>query len=368
MELITRRYPNAEFVLLAADPEVEEHYLLKSKVSYTLIKRDRSYLGTWLQVRRILREVDVVVASWGDGYITCPPHHLLRKAIMLKKKRVPLVLFTSSIGPFNGGIKKLMAVRGLKLFDVLTVRDSITYEYFRSLKLKNTRLIHDSAFVLQPSSKEEVNVLLTDAGFKSSNYIGLNISILMYNLFKEKGSDYPKLMAKYANWLVITFKLPVVLVPHQIYPKCYKHTQEQYESRGGDDRFAIDKVLENTYDTNMIIPLKGEYSPMELKGVIKGAEIFVGGRMHTIIGAISTATPALIMQYSHKAGGMMKFLNMSEYVWDINDDFNSLKEKTELLWSNKTKIRKRLINELPSIKQEVYNLADYLHKLKLPKN
>nr|WP_320118764.1 polysaccharide pyruvyl transferase family protein [uncultured Marinifilum sp.] len=360
MELIQKKYPKAEFILLAADPIVEEHYLKNTNINYRLIKRDPSYLGTWKQVRKILKEVNAVVASWGDGYITFPPHYLLRKTIMLRKRNVPLILFTSSIGPFTGRLKKLMAVLGLKLFDVLTVRDSITFEYLKSLKFKNVKLVHDSAFVLQPSSAKKVEVLLANAGLQSGDYIGLNISVLMYNLFKGKGLDYSKLMAEYATWLVQTFKLPVILVPHQIYPQCHTYTREQYESRGGDDRYAIDKVLENIQNTNMIIPLKEEYSPMELKGIIRGSEIFIGGRMHTIIGAISTATPALIMQYSHKAGGMMKFLNMQENLWDINENLECLKNRTQLLWENKSKIRERLLKELPAMKKEIYDLADYL--------
>ena len=99
---------------------------------------------------------------------------------------------------------------------------------------------------------------------------------------------------------------------------------------------------------------------MELKGIIKGSEVFIGGRMHTIIGAISTATPSLIMQYSHKAGGMMRFLNMEEYLWDIEDSYEFLQQKTKLLWETRFLIREKLNKELPEIFKEIDRLANYL--------
>ncbi len=250
------------------------------------------------------------------------------------------------------------------MFDILTVRDSITYDYFKKLKLKNVKLVHDSAFVLEPADIDRTSSKLKENGLKQDEYIGLNISVLLYNLLKGYGSDYAKEMADYAMWLQKTYSLPIVLIPHQIYPDCYKYTQEQYESRGGDDRFAINKVLENMADKNAIIPLLGEYSPMELKGIIKGSEIFIGGRMHSVIAAVSTATPALIMQYSHKAGGMMKFLDMENNVWDINDSMDVLKQKTRELWNHKEQIREKLSAELPEIFIEIYNLADLLPDIK----
>jgi polysaccharide pyruvyl transferase WcaK-like protein len=360
MELIQRKYPNVEFFLLSVNPIVDEHYLKHTKLNYKLIPRRKSKIGTWKQVRKILKNVDAVVSSWGDAYISSPPHVLFRKALMLKKRGIPLILFTSSIGPFSSGIKKTLAVEGLKLFDVLSVRDSITYDYLKSLSLDNVKLVHDSAFVLSPSNDDRVKKLLIKAGLKENKYIGLNISVLMYNLFKEKKKDYAKLMADYAMWMSKTYKLPIVLIPHQIYPNCYKFTKEQYESRGGDDRYAISKVMEYINNFDDIVPLKGEYSPMELKGIIKGSEVFIGGRMHTIIGAISTATPSLIMQYSHKAGGMMRFLNMEEYLWDIEDSYEFLQQKTKLLWETRFLIREKLNKELPEIFKEIDGLANYL--------
>lgn len=362
MQIIEKKYPGSEYYMLSINPEVENNYVLKLPYKIKLIQRSASELGTIFQIRKLLKEVDVVVSSWGDAYISSPPYILFRKAIFMKKKNVPLILFTSSLGPFNGGIKDFIAYLGLRKFDVLTVRDTSTYNYLKKFSFKQLDLIHDSAFVLEPTANLDVDKILNEAKAPVGKYIGINISVLLYNKMKALGKDYPTLMSEYIAWLKKEFNLPIILIPHQIFPDNYTYTREQYISMGGDDRYAIELVMNCLQDKEGIYPLTGYYSPSELKGVIRRSEIFIGGRMHSIIGAISQCTPSLILQYSHKAGGMMKFLELEEFVWDIKDDPQAFRDKTSKLWANRVEIKQKLTDTMPAILDEVYGLADIIEK------
>jgi len=152
------------------------------------------------------------------------------------------------------------------------------------------------------------------------------------------------------------------LIPHQIFPESYQYTEEQYRSTNGDDRFAIEKVMDNLIDKKDVYHLSEYYSASDLKGVIKRSEIFIGGRMHSVIAAISQCVPSLIMQYSHKAPGMMKMLEMEQFVWDIAEEQELLKSKIRKLWIEKNEIKTKLKKEMPSILEEIYNLADEIEK------
>ena len=136
MQIINRKYPNCEFYMLSVNPEVDNVYLSKLSFNVKLIKRSNSEIGTIFQIRKILKEVDAVVSSWGDAYITVPPYLLFSKAFFLKKRNLPMILFPSSIGPFNGGIKDYIAYLGLKKFDVITVRDFHTFKYLENFSFK----------------------------------------------------------------------------------------------------------------------------------------------------------------------------------------------------------------------------------------
>jgi len=359
MQLIENKFPGSEFILLSVCPEHEDHYLKDCGVNFTLIKREDSNVKIWKQVKKIIKGVDVVVSSWGDAYITCPPHQMLRKTLMLKNSKVPLILFTSSIGPFVGGMKTKMAKYALKMFDYITVRDITTLNYFNEIGIKNAKLVHDTAFALKPASSQRVTDILTEAGLNSGKYIGLNISVLMYNLFKRRGRDYAKEMGGYIDWLLSEFDLPVVLVPHEIHPPSINLNGFKF-TQGGDDIFAIKEVMKCVSSKDRVHPMVADYSPMDTKGIIKGAEIFVGGRMHSIIAAVSTATPALIMKYSHKASGMMSFLKLDDYLWDTENDISELLEKTKLLWKNRASVKAKLGGDLPSILKEIEDLPNLI--------
>lgn len=358
MQIINKKFPNCEFYMLSTNLEVEKEYISKLPYNIKLIKRSDSEFRTIFQVRKILKQVDVVVSSWGDAYISSPPYHLFRKAFFLKRKNVPMILFTSSIGPFNGGIKDYIAYQGLKKFDFISVRDIVTYNYLKKYSFKKLKLVHDSAFVLESASDAKIDKILSNAGLVENKFIGLNISVLLYNRFKKYNKRYEIIMSEIVNWLKKEFNLPVLLIPHQIFPDSYQYTKEQYRSSGGDDRYAIEQVMEKLIDKKDVYHLSGYYSPSELKGVIKHSEIFIGGRMHSVIAAISQCVPSLIMQYSHKASGMMKMLKMDQFVWDISEDQELLKSKIRILWKEKNEIRTKLKKEMPSILEEIYNLAD----------
>lgn len=358
MQIISGKYPECEFIMLSVDPEVDNMYLSKLPYKVNLIKRSKTELGTIFQIRKILKQVDVVVSSWGDAYVSLPPYFLFKKAFFLKKSKVPLILFPSSIGPFNGGIKDYIAIRGLKKFDVITVRDIITYEYLQKYDLNSLKLVHDAAFVLKPESETKVNEIIKEVGLHGKNFIGINISILLYHLFKDDNKNYIQTMIDFIQWLRNELMMPILLIPHQIFPEAYEYSQEKYESRGGDDRHAIDIVLNKLKDQNNIYHLSKYYTPSELKGVIGTCEIFIGGRMHSIIASISQCVPSLILEYSHKASGMMKMLKMEDYVWPISGDLQSLQAKISKLWDEKEKIRLYLTKEMPAIFEEINDLAD----------
>ena len=219
-------------------------------------------------------------------------------------------------------------------------------------------MVHDCAFVLESAPDSSINKILNDVGLFKKKFIGINVSILLFHLFKKYKKNYTKLIAEFICWLKNKYNCSILLIPHQIFPANYKYTREEYISSGGDDRHAIEKVLNRISDKQGIYHLSNYYSPSELKGVIKRSEIFIGGRMHAVIGAISQCIPSLIMGYSHKASGMMKMLKMEEFVWSISDEEENLKVNVQKLWKEREILKSELNKKIPSILSEIYALGE----------
>jgi colanic acid/amylovoran biosynthesis protein len=358
MEIVSKRFKDVEFVLLSYFPEIDRAYLDKEPFKVKIVKRRSNQLKTIKDVRRIVGEVDCVVSNWGDGYISTPPHKMLQKTFFLKHRKKSLVLFPSSIGPFKGELKRLFSYFGLQKFDQIMIRDTFTFNYIKDLGLNNLHLIPDTAFILEAVDSFTVEKLMkADSIPVNTSYIGLNVSQLLNNLFKSQlRIDYPKFMAELVNYLNTNFKGHILLIPHQFIPSFFQQEKQYYN----DDRVAIREIMQVIGNKARVAPLLGEYSCRELKGIIGRCEIFIGGRMHSVIGALSMGVPSVLMQYSHKAIGVMDLLGLKEFVWSIDSLSEELFEKIHNLWQNRSKLRQQIDTEMVKVKKDALRAGEIL--------
>lgn len=361
MQIIKDFLGDVEFVLLSSHPELENAYLSKEPYKFKLIRRRESQLGTIKDIRNIMKEVDLVVSALGDGFVasTTSPSRLFLKTAFFKR---PAILFPSSIGPFPHGLKMFLAKRGLKKYDFIMARDSITFESLKKIGFKNTDLVPDSAFILEPANKERINEICKRENISlNKQYIGLNISQLLNCWYKEKlGVNYPELMAELVSYLNQNFNSNILLIPHQIYPGFFKCDNSALTSANGDDRVAIKEMVKYLPDKEIFTPILDEYSAREYKGLIGKCEIFIGGRMHSVIGALSMGVPTIIIQYSHKAPGMMETLGLSSYVWDYKSSIDVLKSLVGELWAERQTIRSKIKNVMTDYKKDALRAGEIL--------
>jgi len=241
--------------------------------------------------------------------------------------------------------------------------------------LPNISLLPDTAFVLKPvSAKRKEEIFVKEDIPKDIKYIGLNISQLLNVYYKELSVniDYIDLMIELIIKLNDISKLPVILIPHQIFPPNYKYNRS-VSSVGGDDRYAIRQILEKIPNSCNIYALLGQYSCYEYKRIIADSEIFIGGRMHSVIGAISEGVPAALIQYSHKAPGVMKTVGLEKYVWPFDGDKSDFFNIIEKLWRDRTMIKDSLKLKIDKVKEDAWLsgaiLIKYLQKYgKLKRN
>lgn len=365
MQIISRYLPQAKFVMLSSCPRMDSSFFCNEGFDVTILKRSGSQIGTIKDTISIVKDVDAVVSAWGDGYISTPPYKILHKMSFLKSKNKPTVLFPSSIGPFSGGLKTFLARKGLERFDKLMVRDTLTLEYFNQIGMKDVSLVPDTAFVLEPSAEETINEIFKKECVPfDQRYIGLNISQLLNCFYKENNENYPKQMAEIADFLYESFNLAVLLIPHQVYPSRYEYVSpELLTSHNGDDRIAIKEVLNFVRNKSKIYPILGEYTARESKGIIKRCQIFIGGRMHTIIGATSLNIPSVLIQYSHKARGVMDTIGLSEYVWDYRSPKEEFIDKINTVWKQQDNLRKDIQSRMAGIKDEAWEAGKILFSL-----
>ncbi len=217
---------------------------------------------------------------------------------------------------------------------------------------------------IPPGRTTSKEILKQEGVPPGTKYVGLNISQHLNCLYRQDfGLDYPGFMAKLATLLHHWFGLHVLLIPHQIYPSWFEHkNKNRPDYPGSDDRIPVREVMKLLAEKDFATPLLGEYSAKEYKGIISRCELFIGGRMHSVIAAMSSGVPPVLIQYSHKARGVMDLMGLPQLVWDYRSPENELLELIQLVWDQRSAIRTFLAERMVTVRRDVFRAGDILRE------
>ena len=249
--------------------------------------------------------------------------------VSLKK---PIVIYSQSVGPFKWAVTAL-ARYCLNNVNLVIVREEITKNYLEELGMKSPiYLTADCAFVLDPAPYERVEDILSKENIDTTKkpLIGISANAML----DDEENNYANSMAQLIDYLIEKLNVQVVFVPHVVSIK---------EGGRGDDRVMGKKIYKLTRNKENVDLIKGDYSPEELKGIIGLCDIFIGGRMHANIAALSSCVPTMATAWSHKYYGIMRTVGQEKYVCDFKTmTFEDLRSKIDDLWDNREKIREEL--------------------------
>lgn len=237
--------------------------------------------GHELQVRRIrvfrkefreaVRACDLVL-DIGEGDSFADIYGLKRFLFYWYSKNIvcgvgrPLILSPQTIGPFDGGIARLLARQVMKRCTRVFARDNLSSAYLKELGMTgNVDEAIDVAFRLPftrpvPHNDGKVRVginvsgLLLNGGYTGNNQFGLSI-------------DYAATMRELLRQLTAQPDVEVHLVSHVIEP----HMPVE-------DDVAAAKRLAAEFPGVVVAPTFTR--PSEAKSYIAGMDFFTGARMH----------------------------------------------------------------------------------------
>lgn len=269
---------------------------------------------------------DIFVSIGGDNYCYGGYDILADVNTALKKKGVKTVLWGCSV---NEGYMPEIMKKDLATFDLITARETISYEILKKLN-KNTYLFSDPAFTL-----EKLEAPLPE-NFQKGNMVGINLSPLVLDLRKDDNvilENYIELI----EFILESTDMGIVLTPH-------------VTAEGNNDIKPLTKLYEMFKDTNRVIVLE-DNNCMVLKYYISNMKFFIGARTHATIAAYSTGVPTLVVGYSTKSKGIARDLFGSEenYVIDINNmkSTNDLKDAFIWIMEQEDNIKEKLAEKIP---------------------
>ena len=188
---------------------------------------------------------------------------------------------------------KKWALHIIKKSDLVFARDSLSAKEINAKLDEKVITATDLAFAL-PYDKNKYS--FEDDKFK----IGLNVSSLLWD-----GGHNIKLLTDYKEYCRRIISKYVGLSDVQIHLIPHVIDEKDYNSLENDSRVC--RILHEEFHDTILAP---DFSdPIEAKSYISHMDVFIGARMHSTIGAISSGVATIPFSYSKKFEGLFDDLN-----------------------------------------------------------
>ena len=295
----------------------------------------------------LITKDDIVVSTGGD--MLCYDNNaVVYTTQWAHRHHVKSILWGGSMGPENQTKEKLLA---LSRFSLIYVRESLTYDYFKSIGFeKNLCCLPDPAFIL-PAEACEVPAVLSGnkvVGLNVSNYVTEGMS-----LESRFGQEITQLI----DYILNETDLQILLVPHVTW------------NDGGvnqDDR-QMARTICNHYNDHPRLHILDidNLNYCQIRYVISRCRMFVGARTHAVISAYSMCVPTIALGYSIKSRGIAKDLGLDEALVVNSKDFTkgTLLQSFQYLMQHEEAIRSHLLSVMPEYRQRPYKIREYLKQI-----
>jgi len=314
--------------------------------------------------RKLFEQTDALIMTGGDiislDYGLESLYYWVGICDAAMKIGKPTILWAGSVGPFS---KDPATERNIKTFlarfSLITVRETPSYEYLKSLGLSAVKQVTDPAFALDPEPAPEN---ATACFAQERPVLGFNISPLILK-FRESDAAKQALEQEVADFLsdvVREQSMDVLLIPH---------VDPLDGSEGNSDWAYMQRIIAQMplelVSAGQVRQLPRGLNAAQLKDVIRRCCYFIGARTHATVAALSQGVPTLSIAYSIKAKGINQDLfGHTRYVLDTPAVSRvSLHEHFALISRESNSIRSILAARLERWNDEAYESARQLSKV-----
>lgn len=287
--------------------------------------------------------------------------------LLLKVLGKSVIVYGGSIGLSKNFLIKALVRYVLNRMDLITLREGITYEYLKKMGVKNRNMfvLPDPALLLPPASYERANEILLAEGISNDSrpLIGLTVTHRIASNSSPNLGDaqkqyqrHVKLMAEVIDNLIEQTNAKIIFLPHCI---------EFYHNR--DDRLVSKDIYKLCKNKTEVKVITNEYTAEELKAIMAKCDMFIGERIHSVIGAMSMGVPTLALGLSNdqRLTGIIEGVFKEETLTGKLEtlDADLLFEKIMKVWQKREEIGERLKLKMETLKREAMTNGELLKKV-----
>lgn len=288
--------------------------------------------------------VDVAGISFADGRgIPIVVYNTLMTSIGLLLG-VPTVKAAQALGPFRGRVNHFLASQVLPRLAMVCARGAATRTHLDTLGLTNVVDVSDLAFSLDEAATLPVDIERQLSEIEG-DFLTVMPSSVVKGIYEKDGSNYVDAVEKLVQSLRDATGLSVVIVPHS-----YRigHGEGRMNDgpvcRAVGDRFAHDSG---------VVTIDADLTAGELRHIVSRGAVLVTSRFHAMISGLATATPTVVVGWSHKYREVLSDFGLEDFGFDaqcLNDPTIVTRKVVEAL-NQRDMIIGRIHSSLPLVKE-----------------
>jgi polysaccharide pyruvyl transferase WcaK-like protein len=251
--------------------------------------------------------IDVAGISFVDGRgIPITVYNALMTAVPLLLG-TPTVKAAQAMGPFRKQPNRTLAKLILPHLAAICARGAGTREHLDELKMNNVHNVADLAFTLPTAKVLPVSIEERIAHCKNE-YVLVMPSSVVKGLYQKQGGNYVDAMVELIKEIRRATGRTVVVAPHSL-------RVGKPEGRMNDGP-VCDEIIARLQDDSEVIGIRDDLYSAELRRLIADSRILVTSRFHAMISGLATATPTIVLGWSHKYREVLDLFGASEYGLD----------------------------------------------------
>lgn len=289
---------------------------------------------------------------------------------------VKTVLLAGSQGPFTDQKTLEFAKIVFKNYDLVANREAASVELLKEYGFDVTKVENftDPAFLFEPKSDAEIKHILVRENIihktkKTVGFIlcGFNMLEGPYDKTPRRDDEFVQ-FAESVEHIVNNLGARVCLLSHQ---NGFELPPNFKLINGRDFPYAkqLYDVVQTRGNVNMddVFYIGRPYIPTELKAIIKHFDMFVTGRIHGFVAAVSQFVPTVIInrgfgRKSHRNIGFAKSVGLEAYIGEPHSSADLI-SKIDSCWNNLEELRETLHVKIPEVQKEARRCFDSLLKI-----
>lgn len=279
----------------------------------------------------------------GDNYCGYPIPNLAEYNRKFHAAGAKTALIGCSIEPDN--LRHGEILGDLCQFDLITARESITYNALIENGItKNTHLVPDSAFTLQPIPsgitlpKHTVGINLSDIIFSTNDKSIFNNAVNLISYILEKTNYH------------------IALIPHV-----------HQVLNDNNDQVVLKRLWQHFNQDPRIHFIDTTFNACQIKDIVGQCQLLVAARTHCSIAGYSIKIPTLVLGYSVKSKGIAKdlFGTDEHYVKSVYNLKSDHEFRDAFIWldQNQSTVKKQLEKAIPPYTTRAKELQPIVKKL-----